>query len=76
MIITFVVMYSVAPICFSTSYCGGESVSDDPLSFYQCCFELSGVSFISSGQCLICPEGIAEYKYLPNIQICDLCLYN
>ena len=63
----FVVMYSIAPICFSTSYCGGESISDGPLSFYQCCFELSGASLVSSGQCLMCPQGIAKYKYLLNV---------
>ena len=46
----------VAPVCFNTTYCEGESVSDDLLSFDQCCFELSGVSFASPGQCLICPK--------------------
>ena len=45
-----------APVCFDTTYCDGESVSDDLLSFEQCCFELSAVSFASSGQCLLCPK--------------------
>ena len=49
-------MYFVAPVCFNTTYCGGESVSDDLISFEQCCFELSGVSFASSGQCSLCPK--------------------
>ena len=48
-------MYFTAPVCFNTTYCGGESVSDG-LSFDQCCFELSAVSFVSSGQCLLCPK--------------------
>ena len=49
-------MYIVAPVCFNTTYCDGESLSDDLLSFDQCCFELSAVSFASSGQCLLCPR--------------------
>ena len=49
-------MYFVAPVCFNTTYCDGESVSEDFLSFEQCCFELSGVSFASSGQCSLCPK--------------------
>ena len=48
-------MLFVAPVCFNTTYCEGESVGDHLLSFEQCCFELSGVSFASSGQCLLCP---------------------
>ena len=49
-------MYFVAPVCFNTTYCDGESVREDFLSFEQCCFELSAVSFVSSGQCLLCPK--------------------
>ena len=49
-------MYFVAPVCFNTTDCGRESVSDDLLSFEQCCFELSAVSFASPGQCLLCPK--------------------
>ena len=46
----------IAPVCFNTTYCEGESVSDDLMSFDQCCFELPGISFASSGQCLLCPQ--------------------
>ena len=53
----YIVMYFIAPVCFNTTYCGGESVSDNLLSFHQCCFEFYGVSFASSGQCLLCPTG-------------------
>ena len=53
----FVVMYSVAPVCFNTTNCEGESFSDYLLSFDQCCFELSAVSFASAGQCLLCQNG-------------------
>ena len=49
-------MYFTAPVCFNTTYCEGESVSDALMSFDHCCFELSGVSFVSSGQCLLCPK--------------------
>ena len=50
-----ILMYFVAPVCFNTTYCDGESLSDDLLSFEQCCFELSAVSFAAPGQCLLCP---------------------
>ena len=50
------IMYFTAPVCFNTTYCGGELVNDTLISFDQCCFELSGVSFVSSGQCLLCPK--------------------
>ena len=50
------VIHCVAPVCFNTTYCGGESVSYDLISFEYCCFELSGASFASPGQCLQCPE--------------------
>ena len=46
----------IAPVCFNTTYCEEESVSDDLLSFNHCCFELFAVSFTSSGQCLLCPK--------------------
>ena len=49
-------MYSVAPVCFSTAYCEGESVTDDLITFGECCLELSGISFASFGQCLLCPK--------------------
>ena len=48
--------YFIAPVCFNTTYCGGESVSNDLLSYEQCCFELLAVSFASPGQCLLCPK--------------------
>ena len=46
----------VAPVCFNTTYCGGESVGSNLLSYEQCCFELSGVSFATPGQCVLCPK--------------------
>ena len=58
------VLIFVAPVCFNTTYCEGESVNDDLLSYEQCCFELSGVSFASSGQCLLCPKTGAYCKYM------------
>jgi len=51
-----VIMHFVAPVCFNTTYCGGESVSDYFIYFEQCCYELSGVSFASPGQCSLCPK--------------------
>ena len=55
-------MYLTAPVCFSTPYCGEEPVSHNLLSFHQCCDEVFGVSFVSSGQCLLCPKGnVASY---------------
>jgi len=51
-----VIIYFVAPVCFNTTQCGGESAIDYFISFEQCCYELSGVSFASSGQCLLCPK--------------------
>ena len=51
-----IAMYFAAPVCFNTTYCEGESVGDDLLSFDQCCFDLFGVSFASPGQCLLCPK--------------------
>ena len=47
----------IAPVCFNTTYCGGESVSEDFVTAYQCCKELFGVSFASPEHCLICPKG-------------------
>ena len=61
--------FYVAPVCFNTTYCEGESVSDDLLSFDQCCFELSGVSFASSGQCLLCPETGTHIAHTVNRQM-------
>ena len=49
--------YYIAPVCFNTTYCGGESVNDNLVSFHWCCFEFYGVSFASPGQCLLCPTG-------------------
>ena len=67
----FAVMYVrifIAPVCFNTTYCEGESVNDDLLSYEQCCFELSGVSFASSGQCLLCPK-TGMYVLIINIRM-------
>ena len=52
-------MYFSEPVCFinNATYCGGESVGDNSVSFHQCCFELDGISFTSVGQCLLCPKG-------------------
>ena len=63
----YIPMYFVAPVCFNTSYCDGESLSDYLLSFEQCCSGLSGVSFASSGQCLLCP--------VTGTCFCILCMY-
>ena len=51
-------IYFVGPVCFNTTYCGGESFNDTSLSFAQCCFILSGKSFVASTQCLQCPLGM------------------
>ena len=78
-------MCFVAPVCFNTTYCGGESVSDDLLSYEQCCFELSGVSFASSGQCVLCPKSglcapilaiarLSPYRYYVDVTTC-ICTY-
>ena len=56
------VMYFVAPVCFNTTNCGGESVGDDLLSYGQCCYELYGVTFASPGQCLLCPNTGKHFK--------------
>ena len=66
----YFVIHFVAPVCFNTTYCGGESVIDNLLSFEQCCFELSGASFASSGQCRLCPEtGILISKLFFSVMI-------
>ena len=49
-------MYFAAPVCFNTTHCGGTSIGNNSLSYGQCCFELSGVSFAAPGQCLLCPK--------------------
>ena len=58
-------MYFAAPVCFNTTHCEGKSFSDYLLSFEECCFELSGVSFTSAGRCLLCQTG--NVKNLQNI---------
>jgi len=35
--------------------CEGVPVSDDSISFAQCCFGLSAVSFALPGRCSLCP---------------------
>ena len=54
-IVSFYSNVIAAPVCFNTTYCGGEPITDNLISFDQCCFELSAVSFASPGQCLLCP---------------------
>ena len=73
----------IAPVCFNTNYCGGESVSDNILSFHQCCFILSGISFVSSTRCLLCPTGMCICIYFRSnhyvffcadiVVVCTLC---
>ena len=66
----------IAPVCFNTTYCGGESVSDDLLSYEQCCFELSGVSFVSPGQCVLCPKsGTCAPTLTIDYHYTDKCYY-
>ena len=45
----------IAPVCFNTMDCEGVPVSDDSISFAQCCFGLSAVSFALPGRCSLCP---------------------
>ena len=40
--------------------CEGVPVSDDSISFAQCCFGLSAVSFASPAQCSLCPTPSAS----------------
>ena len=40
--------------------CEGVPVSDDSISFAQCCFGLSAVSFALPGQCSLCPTPSAS----------------
>ena len=65
------ILYFIAPVCFNTTSCSGESLDNITLSYSQCCFELYGTSFVSSGECVLCPKGILLtkiqiyiYKYL------------
>ena len=50
----------IAPVCFNTMDCEGVPVSDDSISFAQCCFGLSAVSFALPGQCSLCPTPSAS----------------
>ena len=50
-------MYFIAPVCFRTTYCGGQAVTDDLLTFHQCCTAFYGMSYFSSGRCFPCPQG-------------------
>ena len=62
----YFIWYFAAPICFDTTHCGGTSISNNSLTYGQCCFKLSGVSFASPGQCLLCPKSgtyIRTYMY-------------
>ena len=58
-----IVMLFVVPVCFNTTYCGGKPLSNKSISFSQCCFGLSGISFATSGQCLLCPKGTENINY-------------
>ena len=60
-------LHFIAPVCYSTTYCGGESYGDYLLSFAQCCIVLSGMSFVSSGKCLICPKGMLSTNDYVNV---------
>ena len=68
-----IVLYFVAPVCFNTTYCGREPVSNSSLSFVQCCFELSGTSYASPGQCMLCPKG--TYNTINIVSIVLLLLF-
>ena len=46
----------IAQSCFNTTYCGGESIGNNSVTFDHCCFELLGTSFASPGQCLLYPK--------------------
>ena len=59
MIFVIYVLY-VAPVCFNAMDCEGDPVSDDSISFAQCCFGLSAVSFALPGQCSLCPTPSAS----------------
>ena len=59
----FTILHLLAPVCFNTTHCGGESLGSNSLSFDQCCFELLGVSFASPEQCLLCPK-TGNLKYV------------
>ena len=74
--------YFVAPVCFNTTRCDGGPIGNDSLSFNdsiafsdsisfnQCCFELSGASFVSNGQCLVCPT-TGTHTYTPcSMNVC------
>ena len=56
-------LHFTAPVCFNTTGCEEEPVSYDHMSFAHCCFELSGISYASAGQCLLCPTSGIDIKY-------------
>ena len=56
-----------APVCFNLTGCEGE-VGNQSISFAECCFGLSAVSYASRGRCLRCPTTgnilyVLSYKY-------------
>ena len=73
-----IVYLCVAPVCFNTTYCGGKTIGNNFLTIHQCCVELSGVSFVSSEQCVLCPKGmyvlLIMYYITFLVLSCDLIL--
>ena len=57
--------------------CEGVPVSDDSISFAQCCFGLSAVSFALPGRCSLCPTPSASkfsiINYLTSSAITYIC---
>ena len=49
-------VYFTAPTCFNQTGCEVDAVGNHSISFIECCFELSAVSYASPGQCLLCPK--------------------
>ena len=76
-----IVIHFIAPVCFTTTYCGGQKVTDDLLTFYECCIVFSGMSYFSSGRCFMCPKGMYICTYVCTLMyyvctcICTYCSY-
>ena len=56
--------------------CEGVPVSDDSISFAQCCFGLSAVSFALPGQCSLCPTPSASKFIIYLISSAMPCIYD
>ena len=66
-----IAMHFTAPVCYNTTSCEGETVSDNLMSFHHCCSKLSGVSYASSGQCFLCQRtGILAKPLLTAMKPC------